>query len=134
MLIGLEQGLHENFGSRLVYCVETIGSGFIRPKHTKILRVGIAFHDVAQKLAKDTRSFAQFGPWLWNSYFVIAKVRHEQVAKQEAAVCLWIGAHSAVAFRCQFREFSVEFAGFIEQLFGFVALHPFFENLYVRGM
>ena len=62
------------------------------------------------------------------------EVRHPQVAQQDSAVGVRIGAHPAVALRRQFGQFRHEPATFIEQLLGLVAFHPAFELLDMLGM
>ena len=65
---------------------------------------------------------------------IIAKVGQAQIFEQHAAVGVRIGAHAPLAFRRQRGHLSFESAILIEQLLGLVALHPLFENLYVRGI
>ena len=62
------------------------------------------------------------------------KVRHAQVAQQNAAVGVGIGAHPPLAFGRQFSQFRLETAAFIEEFLGFVAFHPAFKLLEVIGM
>ena len=57
------------------------------------------------------------------------KVRHTQVAQQNAAVCVGIGAHPAVALWRQFGQFRHESSILIKQFFGLVAFHPAFKLL-----
>ncbi len=62
------------------------------------------------------------------------EVRHAQVAQQNAAVGVGIGAHPAVALRRQFGQFRHEPPIFIEQFLGLVAFHPAFKLLDMIGM
>ena len=62
------------------------------------------------------------------------EIRHAQVAQQNAAVGVRIGAHPPVALRCQLGQFRYKTAIFIEQFLGLVALHPAFKLLDVLGM
>jgi len=60
--------------------------------------------------------------------------RHAQVAQQNAAVGVRIGAHPAVALGRQFGQFRLEPAIFIEQFLRLVTLHPAFKQLNMVGM
>ncbi len=62
------------------------------------------------------------------------EVGHAQVAQQNAAVGVGIGAHPAVALRRQFSQFRHESPIVIEQLLGLVAFHPAFKQLDMIGM
>ena len=62
------------------------------------------------------------------------EVRHAQVAQQNSAVGVRIGAHPSVALRRQLGQFRHEPAIFVEQLLGLVAFHPAFELLDMIGM
>ena len=57
------------------------------------------------------------------------KVRHSQVAQQNTAVGVRIGAHPPVALRRQFGQFRHETSMLIEQFFCLVAFHPAFKLL-----
>ena len=105
---------------------------FVRAEHAKV--GGIELDHVADELALDARGFAFHGAGLRHVHRVIAKIRQAQVAQQEAAVGVRIGAHAALAFRGQFREFGTELAGLVEQLLRAIALHPLFQNLHMPRM
>ena len=57
------------------------------------------------------------------------EVWHAQVAQQNSAVGVRIGAHAPVALRRQLGQFRHESAILIEQLLGLVALHPTLKQL-----
>jgi hypothetical protein len=65
---------------------------------------------------------------------VKVKIRHAQVAQQNPAVGVRIGAHPPVALRRQIGQFRYQAAIIIEQLLGLVAFHPAFKLLDVIGM
>ena len=47
---------------------------------------------------------------------------------------MWVGSHPAVALRRQLGQFCDQSAIFIEEFLCLVALHPFFQELYMIGM
>ena len=59
---------------------------------------------------------------------VVAEVGQAQVAKQQAAVGVRVGAHAALPSGAQLGQLGPEPAGVVEQLLGPVALHPLFED------
>ncbi len=65
---------------------------------------------------------------------VVAKIRHSQVAKQNAAVRLGICAHAPFALRREFRQFRFQAALLIEEFLWPVALQPVFQQLEMFGM
>jgi hypothetical protein len=64
---------------------------------------------------------------------VVAKIRHSQVAKQNAAIGVRIGAHASFALWCKLGQFGLKAAVFIEQLLRPAALQPVFQQLEVFG-
>ena len=65
---------------------------------------------------------------------VVAEVGQAQVAQQQAAVGVRVGAHAALAARRQLRELGQQPALVVEQLLRPVALHPLFEDAHVLGL
>ena len=65
---------------------------------------------------------------------VVAEVGHDQIAQQQAAVGVRIGAHSPRADRCECLKFRDQPAGRVEQLLGTVAAHPLLELRAVLGV
>jgi hypothetical protein len=65
---------------------------------------------------------------------VVAEVGQAQVAQQQAAVGVRVGAHAALAFGRQRGQFRDEPPVLVEQFLGPVALHPVFEQLQFSGL
>jgi len=65
---------------------------------------------------------------------VDTKIRHAQVAEQQAAVGVGIGAHAASALGRQLGQFGFQAPLRIEQFFWPIALEPVFQQPEVLGM
>ena len=62
---------------------------------------------------------------------VIAEIREPQLAEQQAAIGVRIGAHAAAALRGKLRQLGPEVTAVVEEFRWTVALHPFFQNAHV---
>ena len=113
---------------------EEIRERFIGTEDAEIALILIQLGHVAQELAQHERILAVDGTGRRHIHRVVVEVRHAQVAQQNAAVGMRIGAHPPVALRRQFGQFRHESAIFIEQFLGLVALHPAFQQLDMIGM
>ena len=82
---------------------------------------------VTQELAEHQRVLGGDGAGRWHVHGVHAEVRHAQVAEQDAAVGVRIGAHPPVPLGGQLGQVRHEAAVGIEQLLRPVALHPVFQ-------
>ena len=65
---------------------------------------------------------------------MVMEVRHSQIAQQNAAIGVRVGADPPLALGCQLGQFRHQPAVLIEQLLGLIAFHPAFELLEVFGM
>ena len=65
---------------------------------------------------------------------MVAEVGHRQVAQQQPAVGVRVGAHPACAVRCEGGQLGDEPPGGVEQLLGPVAAHPLLELRAVLGV
>ena len=65
---------------------------------------------------------------------VLAEIRHPQVAEQDAAVGVGIGAHAPVARGRKFGQFRFQAPLLVEQLLRPVAPQPVLQQLEVLGM
>ena len=65
---------------------------------------------------------------------MIPEIWHMQVAQQNPAVRVRIGAHPPIARRRKLGQFFDQSSVFIEQLLGLVAFHPAFEQSDVLGV
>ena len=106
----------------------------IRTEDTEIALVLVQLGHVAQELAQHERVLDLNRAGRRHIDRVVVEVRHAQVAQQNAAVGVRIGAHPAVALRRQLGQFRHEPAILVEQFLGLVALHPAFEQLDMIGM
>ena len=106
----------------------------IGTEDTEIPLILIQLGDIAQELTQHERILAVHGAGRRHIHRVVAEVRHSQIAQQNAAVGVRIGAHAPVALRRQVGQFRHEPAILIEQLLGLVAFHPAFQLLDMIGM
>ena len=113
---------------------EKIRESLIGPEDTEITLILVQFGNVAQEATQHQCILSVNLAGRRNVHGVKMKIRHAQVAQQNAAVGVRIGAHPAVALRCQFSQFRHEPPILIEQLLGFIALHPTFKLLDMIGM
>ena len=113
---------------------QKIRERLIGTEDAEITLILIQLGHVAQELAQHERILAVHGAGRRHIHRVDVEVRHAQVAQQNAAVGVRIGAHPPVALRRQFGQFRHEPAIFIEQFLGLVALHPAFKLLDMIGM
>ena len=103
---------------------QEIRERLIGTEDTEITLILIQLGHVAQELTQHERILAVHGTRRRHIHRVVVEVRHAQVAQQNAAVGVGIGAHPPVALRRQLGQFRHESAIFIEQLLRLVALHP----------
>ena len=101
---------------RLVGTVDAEGAG-VRP------------HRVAQELAQRSRILVQYPARLPDLHRVAAEVGELEVATQQPAVCMRIGAHPALTRWRQGPEFGHESALRVEQRLWLVAPQPVLEEL-----
>ena len=106
----------------------------IGAEDAEIALILIQLGHIAQELTQHERILAVNGAGRGHIHRVVMEVRHAQVAQQNAAVGMRIGAHPPVALRRQLGQFRHEPAILIEQLLGLVAFHPAFEQLDMIGM
>ncbi len=111
--------------------LEAVSSGL---KTRKFLDSSLRVHHVAEVLALDFGCFCYGCAGSWDRDGVVPEVGEAEIAEEEAAVGVGIGAHAEVAFGGEVGEFGEEPAGCVEEFFGAVALHPFFEHLDVLGI
>ena len=113
---------------------QEIRERLIGAEDAEIALLLIQLGHVTQELAQHERILAVNGTRRRHVYRVRVKVRHAQVAQQNSAVGVRIGAHPPVALRRQFGQFRQQAAIFIEQFLGLVAFHPAFKLLDMIGM
>ena len=113
---------------------QEIRERLIGTEDTEITLILIQLGHVTQELTQHERILAVNGAGRRHIHRVVAEVRHAQVAQQNAAVGVRIGAHPPVALRRQLGQFRHQPAILIEQLLGLVAFHPAFELLDMIGM
>ena len=89
----------------------------------------VQLDDVAQELAEHHRVLGVDGAGRRHVDRMDAEVGHLQIAQQQAAIGVRIGAHAPVALRRQLGQLGDQPPAVVEQLLGPVALHPAFELL-----
>ena len=87
---------------------------FVRAKDAEGAR--IPSDHVADQLALDAGGFGVHCAGLRHLHRVVAEIRQAQIAQEQAAVGVGIGAHPALALRSEVGKFGMQFAGFVEQL------------------
>ncbi len=109
------------------HCRETIGHGFVWPKNAEVALCIVELGNIAQEGPKHPRIAVATHTGLRNSLCIIAKIRHAQIAHQQATIRMRIGAHAPHTFRGKLGKFRIERAGSIEEFFRSVALQPVFQ-------
>jgi hypothetical protein len=94
----------------------------------------LSFGDIAQEDAKLVGVGGRDATRRRNLHRIVAKVRHDQVAQQQTAVGVGIGAHAPLALGGQLGQLRSQSALPIEQLLRPVALEPVFQQLQVLGV
>ena len=117
---------------RLEHRREPVGRGLVRAHQPE--PVGVRGDDVAQERAQHPGGLAGLGRGAVNRHRVVAEVGHHQVAQQQPAVGMRVGAHPPVprgASACKLRD---QPSALVEQLVGPVAAQPLLEQLAVLGV
>ncbi len=109
----------------LEHGIEPVGGGLVRPEQPEGPRV--APGHVAQPGAQDPGAFGLTGARLGHLHRVVAEIGQVQVAQQQAAVGVRIGAHPPVGARGQPGQLADQGPVGVEQLFRPVAAHPVLE-------
>ena len=107
---------------RLEHGVEPVGRRLVRAEQPEGRRVG-ADH-VAQELAEHPRRLARSVAGRSHLDRVVAEVRQAQVAQQQAAVGVRVGAHPPLAARAPARRAPGAARRLVEQLLGPVGAQP----------
>ena len=121
-------GLARHLEDRL----EAVRGRLVGPEHPEVVRV--PGHDVADERAGHVGRLARRAARLGHVDGVLAEVGHDQLAQEQAAVGVRVGAHSMLAVRGQRGELGPERALLVEQLLGLVAAHPGLEQVAVAGV
>ena len=95
MFVGGQQRLHQNFVGRFINRVETVGGGFVRTEHAEVFGVLVQSHHITQKFSEFASRFGKGSSRLHHLHRVVAKIRHDQVFQQQAAIRVGVRAHSA---------------------------------------
>ena len=102
----------------------TIGGGFVRTKNAEVALVRIQLQHIADVLALDARRLGVNAARLRHLHSVGAEVRQAQVAEQQAAVGVRVGAHAPLAFGGQLRQLRIKRAVGVEQCGELRCVHP----------
>ena len=113
---------------------EEVRERLIRTEDAEVALILVQLDHIAQELAQYQRILAVNGAGRRYAHRVVVEVRHAQVAQQNAAIGVRVGAHPPVALRRQLGQFRHQPAVLIEQFLGLIALHPAFELLDMFGM
>src|ERR1700730_698019 len=113
--------------------VQAVGRGFVGAEEAKISRAQVAFHDVAQKAAKNAGGFGDRLPGGFHFDAVAPELRQMQGLEENSAIGVGIHAHAALSFGRKVCQGGDQRALGIEELLGFVAAHPVFEDFQMPG-
>ena len=97
--------LHQNFAGHFVQRIQPVGSGFIGTEYPEVFRIQVQLHHVTQKSAEHPGGFRKLRTRLRNLHGVVAKIRHEQILEQQAAIGVRVCAHPPVACGREFGQF-----------------------------
>ena len=119
-------------GGRFEDGAQPVRVGFVGPEEPERCRVGADV--VAQEPAEDAGRLAIDPPGLGTADGIVAEVRQVEVAKEQAAVGMRVGAHPPVAARGQVGDLGVRRAVRVEELLGPVAAQPLLEQPAMTGV
>ena len=97
---------------------------FVGAEQAEVFALHVQLHHVAQELAHRARGLGVGGAGLLHFDGVFAEVGHSQIAQEQAAVAVRIGAHAAFALGREFGQLRFEAAIRVEEFLRLVALHP----------
>src|ERR1035437_4848277 len=110
--------------------LEAVRGRLVGSEHPEV--VDVPGHDVADERAGHEGRLARRAARLGNVHGVLAEVRHDQIAEEQPAIGVRVGAHSVLTVRGKRRELGPEGALLVEQLLWLVAAHPGLEHLPMR--
>ena len=116
----------------LEHCVEPVGVGLVRTEQTKRARLLIEPNDIAQEVSQHPGVLSVTLSGMRHRHRVFTELRHAQVAQQQAAVGVRIGAHAPLCPGRQSGELCAQPTGAVEELCGAIAAHPVLELPQVR--
>jgi hypothetical protein len=88
----------------LEHRLQAVGQGLIRPEQAEIALLGVAGHDIAQEVSQHVRVADPGAPGRGDIDRMVAKVRHVQIAQQQPAIGIRVGAHAPLAARGEIGE------------------------------
>jgi hypothetical protein len=108
---------------------EPVRRGLVGAEEPEV--AGVARDDVSEEAAEHPRRLAQRGARFLHLDRVVAEVGKQQVAQQQAAVCVRARAHPPLAARRELEELRHGCAVVFEELLGPVGTHPLLEHAQV---
>ena len=108
--------------------VEAVGVGLVRAEDAEVAAVGVEGEDIPHELTQLRHVLAFPLAVLGDLEGVIAEVRHAQIAQQQTAVAVGIGADAGVALRRESRDLGQQVPVLIEQLLRMVAAQPVLQQ------
>ena len=110
-----------------------VGVVLVRTEQAEVARLHVQLHHIAQEPAHHASRFGRDGARRGHLDRVVAEIRQPQIAQQQAAIGVRVGAHAAGALAGRARRSS----GRSRPLSSNssvrpVALHPFFEDAHMR--
>ncbi len=97
---------------------EAVGNGFVGAEDAEVLLVFVEADDVAEESAEGAGVLGIDSAWFGDFDGVVAEVGDAEVAKEQTAVGVRVGAHATIALWRELGQFRLKGAVLIEQLLG----------------
>ena len=114
--------------------VEAVAHALVRPEDAEVFAVLVEPEYVADITAELEHILRAHRAGRGHVHRVFFEVGQAQIAQQFAAVRVRVGADAVISFRSEGAQLGDQAIVFIEQLFGFIAQEPVFEQLKVFGL
>ncbi len=105
-----------------------VGVALVGAEQAEVLRLHVPLHHVAQEPAHLAGGFGDRRTRRRHLDRIVAEIRQAQVAQQQAAVGVRVGAHAAGASGREFGQLRPQSSAIVEQFRWPIALHPLFKN------
>ena len=113
---------------------QAVGHGLVRAEGAEIAAVRVELEHIAHIRAQLDHILALDRAGGRYVERIVAEVRQAQVAQQQTAVGVRVGADAVVALGREFAQLGNQAAVLVEQLFRVVAAQPVVQNLQVLGL
>ena len=118
----------------LEHVLPAVRVAFVGAEQAEVARFHVQLHHVAQEAAHHPGRLGGRRAGRRHLDRVVAEIRQPQIAQQQAAIGMRVGAHAPLAARRQLGQLRPQPAVVVEQFLRPVALHPVFEDAHVLGV